>query len=195
MRVAAGGGSFFWDEELSLTTLDSVVDRSLVDTLAAWQNLQKATGRAVPSRKQFFPETVPGARGRLSLWMVIAPEDGKGLDFEMIVQSSRTMMLYRLQPGRITVGNLSNDGYRELMMAHFGHVCEQRVPLATRIHLEREGHPTVFYDRLAVPFSEDGASINYLLTCADFSVETANAIRDTVPDFNQQSPGWSQKGS
>lgn len=191
MRVEAGDGAFFWDEELSPSQLAQLSDPSLIDTLTAWQQLQVARGDGLPSRKLFFPESVPSARGRLSLWVV---REG-GADFEMIVQSSRTMMLYHLLPGKITVSGLSNEGYKTLMMAHYTHACNRRTPLATRIYLERTNQPTVYYDRLVLPFAEDGVHADYLLTCADFTLETAQAIRDTIPDFNQQSPGWSLRGS
>lgn len=191
MRVEAGGGAVFWDEELSPAQLAQMADRSLIDTLSAWQALQTARDKPLPSRKQFFPETVLSAKGRLSLWMV---QDG-GADFEMIVQSSRTMMLYRLPPGKITVSGISNEGYKALMTAHYTNACKQRVPLATRVYLDRPNLQTVSYDRLVLPFAEDGEKADYLLTCADFSLETAHAIRETIPEFNQQSAGWGLKGS
>jgi hypothetical protein len=191
MRVEAGDGAFFWDEELSQPLLAQLTDQSLADTLAAWQQLKAARGDGLPSRKLFFPESVPSARGRLTLWIV---RDG-GADFEMIVQSSRTMMLYHLLPGKITVGGLSNAGYEALIMAHYTYALNHRMPFATRIYLERTGQPTVYYDRLVLPFAEDGVHTDYLLTCADFTLEAAQAIRDTIPDFNQQSPGWSLRGS
>lgn len=157
--------------QANLLPLDQVTSLPLLQVIAVWQ---KARGsRAMPRRADILPEELGAALGWVNL---IDVRDTPPRFRFRLVGSLVSEVQGRDYTNRM-VDAIDPPDYRAMVVGTYEEAVAAAAPIAHRISWASPVGD-LSYVKVSVPFSEDGARVNMLLTCATVNYDWRNALRD-----------------
>ena len=151
-----------------LSMRSTLIERQDQETF--WRNLVslwdelRGEDRAMPARSDFTPERFRSYLGRLCFIEVSYDGDGQAA-FVYRVAGTHVAEQTGLEMTGKDLSNISPKMYREGVRADFMEVVDKKIPILKEIILVSD-EEKVSYQRMTLPFSDDGTQVTYLLTCA-----------------------------
>lgn len=179
-RSHRGGAHTAIRVEANELHLDHDLSPDLAAALDYWR--QKKAARLAPARRDIDPLDIAGLLPRVMLVDVLRAGDNGG----------RQEFRYRLAGTGIVKNHgmeLTNRGPRDLQPAaygalvhdHYTEALSRRAPLAHRLSLQHAGS-NGDYRRIILPLSDDGGSINRLMTVDSYE-DGGQGLRDCFKEL------------
>ncbi|MCW5773210.1 MAG: PAS domain-containing protein [Rhodospirillaceae bacterium] len=155
-------------------THDTVASERLRRLHSVWDGWRGE--RRWPSRADIRPEDIAFMLGTVHLIDVLrAP-----LRFRLRLVGSAIEELGRRGDQGKMIEEIDPPFYARMLQDHYSQAVEKRVPLFHRVTFVAESRPTrhpMSYERIILPLSADGQSINMLIAASDWSKDVTLDLR------------------
>jgi len=145
-----------------------------------WKSLKG--GRIAPGRAEIYPEDVKRILPNLLLLDVIGPE----ARLKYRLAGSEFVTVYGAEVTGRFIDEMDFDGIRELVLADYRKVAKDCIPSWTRWSFVKDDGRWVAYDRLALPLSSDGLTVDMILAgIVGDGITSAEVVKQAALSFQK----------